>query len=185
MNVDDISNGPLNDAIDIIIKRNEKWRQDKRQIDILRRENAGLRERVSLQQEVLEEKLTIIDTLTNSLDSVLKFDGPHSAPSFVKSLAVASSSPQRETGGPRIISAVVPAHHRSELETIRRLQSQCVLQMEQINQITRERNNILHSARSLAAKTISRHLVKWHRRNILHRTISTWCAGPLHGEGKK
>ena len=137
-----------------------------------------------------EEKLNVIDTLTCTVDAMVRFEGPHSAPGFAKTISLVSGtkgtaasgtlpSPVSPSGGKH----AVPAKRRSEMETIRRLQSQCLTQMQQIKLSDRARKRMGHAARIFAMRVMVRHLLKWHAALKLRLCWSRWTAEGLVSAG--
>ena len=173
--------GPLGTTIAALHKRNDAWRVDRRRVEILSGENAELRHRLALQLEVLEEKLMVIDTLTCTVDAMGQFEGPHSAPGFAKTLSMASGAPATPASPSR--NHVVPAKRRSEMETIRRLQNQCLMQMQQIKLSDRAFKRLAHTARTFAMRVIVRLVLKWFVMLKLRMAWSRWYDGGGNTDG--
>ena len=121
----------------------------------------------------------MIDALTCTVDAMAEFQGPHSALSFAKSISSASerastaaSPPETPRSATSPSRHIIPAKQRSEMETIRRLQKQCLTQMQQMKSSERTHRRTAQMAKSLAARVMIRHFSRYHCALELRKAFS-------------
>ena len=185
---------PLQDVAKALDRRGVAWGEDRRRLAAAEQMVFSLREEMLVLHEVLNQKLSIIDTLTSTLDATVSFEAPHTAPAFARSMAMSVRVTAEATGAqalpvsPGGARHKIPAHRKNSSDTVRALQQQVQLLGAQYEGAVTSSRAARRKAQAFAARIMQRHMNSHMQRSQLFDAFSIWleaCRTEPAGESKR